>query len=328
MAISLAQLAGAALCLVGAAGEHALDVGPHHTYTDDRHAFARAVALGCRQYPTESGPAPRVSSLCTFSVAGAAAKGHFLSPYKMSIIRTSKQAARYTVLDNTALEDVRLSWRAKGLHCYLMSKPDGWKVQVAQLVAGSKEGRDAVYTALGELLEHGYAQRQQQRGGDGRIAAWDYTIYEVPQGSAPLTGKPYTVNPSLVSTEVSNNITTLDAPKRSRPAPAGATFEQAWQAYPKRSGGNSRVAAEKAWKARLAQGHKPDAMYDGTLRYALYCELSSRVGTEYVMMASTFYGPTLRFTEEWEVDMGNTNTKAPQEVVGDDESSYIGTVVA
>lgn len=31
-------------------------------------------------------------------------------------------------------------------------------------------------------------------------------------------------------------------------------FEQAWLAYPKRAGGNSKSAAFKAWKARLNEG--------------------------------------------------------------------------
>ena len=34
-------------------------------------------------------------------------------------------------------------------------------------------------------------------------------------------------------------------------------FEQAWLAYPKRAGGNSKSAAFKAWKARLNEGVNP-----------------------------------------------------------------------
>lgn len=44
-------------------------------------------------------------------------------------------------------------------------------------------------------------------------------------------------------------------------------FEQAWQAYPKRAGGNSKAAAWKAWKARIKDGVTTVAMLDGVNRY-------------------------------------------------------------
>ena len=39
-------------------------------------------------------------------------------------------------------------------------------------------------------------------------------------------------------------------------------FEQAWQAYPKRAGGNSKAAAWKAWKARIKDGVTTDRHFD------------------------------------------------------------------
>ncbi|HAH9643406.1 TPA: RusA family crossover junction endodeoxyribonuclease [Escherichia coli] len=45
-------------------------------------------------------------------------------------------------------------------------------------------------------------------------------------------------------------------------------FEQAWLAYPKRAGGNSKSAAFKAWKARLNEGVNPETMLEGVKRYA------------------------------------------------------------
>ncbi|MCU5830256.1 replication protein, partial [Clostridioides difficile] len=49
----------------------------------------------------------------------------------MGIIRVSKDKDNpYVVLNKTCLEDVKLSWQAKGLHSYLISKPDHWKIYV------------------------------------------------------------------------------------------------------------------------------------------------------------------------------------------------------
>ncbi|EFD0870350.1 helix-turn-helix domain-containing protein [Escherichia coli] len=48
-------------------------------------------------------------------------------------------------------------------------------------------------------------------------------------------------------------------------------FEQAWLAYPKRAGGNSKSAAFKAWKARLNEGVNPETMLEGVKRYIREC---------------------------------------------------------
>ncbi|XHA14807.1 helix-turn-helix domain-containing protein [Citrobacter farmeri] len=76
-------------------------------------------------------------------------------------------------------------------------------------------------------------------------------------------------------------------------------FEQAWQAYPKRAGGNSKAAAFKAWKARLKDGVKPEDMLAGVKRYAAYVRTTGSVGTQYVKQAATFFGPDRHFEEAW-----------------------------
>ncbi|MDE5206129.1 helix-turn-helix domain-containing protein [Citrobacter amalonaticus] len=77
-------------------------------------------------------------------------------------------------------------------------------------------------------------------------------------------------------------------------------FEQAWQAYPKRAGGNSKAAAFKAWKARLKDGVKPEDMLAGVKRYAAYVRTTGSVGTQYVKQAATFFGPDRHFEEAWQ----------------------------
>jgi len=76
-------------------------------------------------------------------------------------------------------------------------------------------------------------------------------------------------------------------------------FEAAWAVFPERAGGNSKTAAAKAYRARLRAGATPEALLDATLRYAAYCKADGRVGTEFVLMGSTFYGPNGRWQDEW-----------------------------
>ncbi|RAY40361.1 helix-turn-helix domain-containing protein, partial [Enterobacter hormaechei subsp. oharae] len=67
-------------------------------------------------------------------------------------------------------------------------------------------------------------------------------------------------------------------------------FEKAWQAYPKRAGGNSKAAAWKAWKARIKDGVNTEAMLAGVNRYAGYVRATGSAGTQYVKQAATFFG--------------------------------------
>lgn len=77
-------------------------------------------------------------------------------------------------------------------------------------------------------------------------------------------------------------------------------FETAWQAYPKRAGGNSKSGAFKAWKARLKDGVKPEDMLAGVKRYAAYTRATGSVGTQYVKQAASFFGPDRHFEESWQ----------------------------
>ncbi|MDM4989824.1 helix-turn-helix domain-containing protein [Escherichia coli] len=77
-------------------------------------------------------------------------------------------------------------------------------------------------------------------------------------------------------------------------------FEQAWQEYPKRAGGNSKSAAFKAWKARLREGIKPETMLDGVRRYAAWVRATGNTGTQFVKQAATFFGPDRHFEDFWQ----------------------------
>lgn len=96
----------------------------------------------------------------------------------MSIIRVQKHD-RYVVMEKTGLEDPRLSFKAKGLLAYLLAKPNEWQVKVKALAKVGPDGERAVYAALRELLEAGYAERTQTREG-GKIKSWDYVVRERP----------------------------------------------------------------------------------------------------------------------------------------------------
>ena len=97
------------------------------------------------------------------------------------VIRIKKRPNNFVMMDKTFLEDSRLSYKAKGLLAYLLSKPDDWKVIVGNLVNNSKDGKASVYAGLKELKECGYYEKVPIRNEQGtRIIRWESTVYEVP----------------------------------------------------------------------------------------------------------------------------------------------------
>jgi hypothetical protein len=74
-------------------------------------------------------------------------------------------------------------------------------------------------------------------------------------------------------------------------------FDQCWAIYPKREGGNSRAAAEKAYIARIKQGVDPQVLYAAAERYKAYCDAKGKTGTEFVKTAEVFYGPKRHYVE-------------------------------
>lgn len=65
-----------------------------------------------------------------------------------------------------------------------------------------------------------------------------------------------------------------------------------WALYPTRAGGNPRGDAEKALRARLAEGIPLDSILEGTTRYRAYCEATGAIGTQYVKMAKSWLSPS------------------------------------
>jgi hypothetical protein len=106
----------------------------------------------------------------------------------MSTIRVSK-TRDYSVVSNHAANDKELSWKAKGILYYLLTKPDSWTVNRDNLVHMSTDGETSVRSALCELESLGYLRRNKKRMHDGTFT-WESVIYEVPTCQVPVDDYP------------------------------------------------------------------------------------------------------------------------------------------
>ena len=76
----------------------------------------------------------------------------------MSTIRVRKDA-NYFSASNEPFNDIRLSWEARGLMGYLLSKQDGWQVRMDDLEKQGPAGREKLRRMLAELRANGYMNR-------------------------------------------------------------------------------------------------------------------------------------------------------------------------
>ena len=85
----------------------------------------------------------------------------------------------YVMIDRRPVDNPSLSFKAKGILTYLLSRPDGWEVSVADLIKHGTEGEAAVRSGLKELKEAGHMRYTQSRN-QGRITGWLIEVFEVP----------------------------------------------------------------------------------------------------------------------------------------------------
>lgn len=112
----------------------------------------------------------------------------------MAIVR-KKYKENYTRLHNDAINNPKLSLKAKGLLLFMFSKPDGWNFSINGLKSQLKEGRDAIANILKELEKFKYLVRTEIRTKEGKFIDIQYNLYEEPYTDNPITENPYSVNP-------------------------------------------------------------------------------------------------------------------------------------
>lgn len=137
-----------------------------------------------------------------------------------TIVRAPRRS-RFVIVDQSAIEDSRLSWAARGLLGYLLSRPDDWKVLVNDLRKRGDLGRDGIYRLLKELRATGYMRFERSRDEHGRIRGGRYIVQEIagsPDPDLPDMVKPYRAAPdpanpgALPNTNVNLRSTTTTTP--------------------------------------------------------------------------------------------------------------------
>jgi len=137
----------------------------------------------------------------------------------MSGVIKRKRKTNYTQVSNELLEDVNLSYKAKGIFAYLWSRfdLDDWTYNMSDIVKQSKEGKDSVLSGIKELEKYGYVERIPTRAAGAKFSGYDYVLDDRPSmgeethGGLSATANPQshrglsaTANPPLNNTDYNN----------------------------------------------------------------------------------------------------------------------------
>ena len=95
-------------------------------------------------------------------------------------IRRGKHKSEYALIPNAVVNDIRLSFEARGLLLYLLAKPEDWCVRAADLCKQGGIGRNKAYRLLSDLEKAGYLVRERGREDSGRFGALDYVVFDDP----------------------------------------------------------------------------------------------------------------------------------------------------
>jgi len=115
-----------------------------------------------------------------------------------------KQNIPFTMVANSIILDSRISSKAKFYYVYLSSKPDGWKFHTNCIIREIKEGRDAFYSGLKELIQFGYLERTQINEG-GKFKHTDFLLKIPPYTENTDTEVAYTENTDYNNKYVNKN---------------------------------------------------------------------------------------------------------------------------
>ena len=86
----------------------------------------------------------------------------------------------YTVIDNAVLQNVNISFEARGFLCYLLSLPNDWTFTVRGIVKQTGCSKSVILRLMDELKTAGYIKLERKQDKQGRFTQSSWHIYETP----------------------------------------------------------------------------------------------------------------------------------------------------
>lgn len=98
----------------------------------------------------------------------------------MATFRVFKESGEFVTVHKAFIHDASLSWKAKGILLYLLSRPDDWQIYETELIKHTSDKLSSLKSGLKQLEEAGYIKRKRKRDDQGRMQGYEYEVYEQP----------------------------------------------------------------------------------------------------------------------------------------------------
>ena len=121
------------------------------------------------------------------------------------MIFRNQHEKNFTTLSNEMLNDKTISFKARGLLSFMLSRPTKWVFYSSEIETHSDcDGGTSIASGVRELIKAGYVTRKQTKGADGKWnhCAWD--VWETPHIENPRTENPRTENPRTENPRTEN----------------------------------------------------------------------------------------------------------------------------
>lgn len=150
----------------------------------------------------------------------------------MSIIRVRKDE-KYFTASNEPFVDEKISWEARGLMGYLLTKPNNWEVRTADLTKKGPAKEHKIRRMLAELRKAGYMNRIRITLPGGKFD-WVTEVYESPIQNPKKTSGGFSTSgsatrgkmPDIVSTDSTSTENSIEGEADKKPTvPEGFPIE-------------------------------------------------------------------------------------------------------
>lgn len=99
--------------------------------------------------------------------------------------KIKKKESSFTQVSNSFLRDNNISFKAKGLFCYMFSMSENWNFTLQSIATQQKDGLDSVKSAMDELKQYGYISYEKHSNGSGTYFLNDEPNMENPNVENP-----------------------------------------------------------------------------------------------------------------------------------------------
>ncbi len=115
----------------------------------------------------------------------------------------------FTQVANDILSSDNLSFKAKGLYAYMLSKPDNWNFTIRSMSTQLKDGQRSIRTGLNELREIGLISYIKHNNGTGEYSIYSNIVLpdveNVNEGTDPELRNPNVENVNMAKRNRINN---------------------------------------------------------------------------------------------------------------------------